>query len=581
MLLAGNLNQVMKAEDLPIQTAPPIEATAAVDQNIGPHQHPYIGSIAETTTGYQTVIDNGPSSNRVDLIVLGDGYTVSEIDTTYVNHVNSILNHMFNNGQDPFPRYANFFNAHRINTISNESGADKPPQGIFVDTAFDSYYFCGNIERLLCVSNSKVDAAKTTALAGAPFTGEMEYVTVNDTKYGGSGGRYAVYAGGNSLATEVALHEVAHSFDDLADEYGGSPNYTGPEPREVNVTTNPSGAKWNHWIGYDQPVIGTISAYEGARYFDQGIYRPSSNSKMRSLGRPFDAVSREKIILDIYNLVDPLDDWLPNGGSIVDSDPTLWVDSIDSTVIDVQWFVDGNLVVGANAESFRPRDFGFTDGSHSITARAFDPTDWVRRDLNELEQSVSWSVDILPIPDVTLVNVNNGSADRSNVTSLSVYFNTQVTAPESAFVLTNRGSGDLVGVQVNTSMVGDETVADLTFQPGPAVMDRVGASPNSLIDGNYELRVIAAQVAAVVGGSPMPLDYRFGDTADDGLFRFFGDSNGDRDVDTSDLTGFGATFRKNEGQLGFDAVFDELGDGDVDVADLIEFGERFRGSLPF
>ena len=61
-------------------------------------------------------------------------------------------------------------------------------------------------------------------------------VTVNDSQYGGSGGDYAVFAGGNGEAHEIALHELSHAFSDSADEYvtiNGS--YSGPEPAAVNV----------------------------------------------------------------------------------------------------------------------------------------------------------------------------------------------------------------------------------------------------------------------------------------------------------------------------------------------------------
>ena len=57
-------------------------------------------------------------------------------------------------------------------------------------------------------------------LAGTGIPGEILFVTVNDTQYGGAGGKYATYAGGNEDARGVAVHEVGHSFADLADELG-------------------------------------------------------------------------------------------------------------------------------------------------------------------------------------------------------------------------------------------------------------------------------------------------------------------------------------------------------------------------
>ena len=355
---------------------------------------------------YTTVVDNGPSSNRVDIVFLGDGYTSGDLaGGTYQEHVGAYIDYMFANAlnSDPFYRYRNFFNIHTIDVVSNQSGADIPPEGIFRDTALDARYFGdGQTERLLTVNNSKANAARNAALVGAPFTAEMQYVTVNETKYGGAGGSYAIFAGGNSAASEIALHEVAHSFSNLADEYGGNPGtYTGSEPSEVNVTKNSSGVKWSHWLGYEQPVIGTIGAYQGGKYYDAGIYRPSDNSKMRSLFNPFDAVSREKIILDIYQRVNPFDSWTTNSSPLTDPSALL-VDLVDDNVINVEWFVNDEFIPAAAGTTFALTDFGFGPGEYSVTARGYDPTafdplyGWVRKNQNQLEQFVTWQVTLSP-----------------------------------------------------------------------------------------------------------------------------------------------------------------------------------------
>jgi hypothetical protein len=359
---------------------------------------------------YTTIINNGPNTNRVNAVFLGDGYTAgAQITTTYPAHINTMLTHMFNGSEQPFVRYKNFFNVHRVDVISNESGADVPvgPNPVFRDTALDArYYFDGVTERLLYVSDAKANAALNTGVGGA-FTTHMRLLTVNDTRYGGGGGTWAVYAGGNGSAAEVALHELGHSFSGLADEYGGPGTYGGGEPSELNVTTNAAGTKWSHWLGYNQPVIGTIGAYQGGRYFDAGIYRPSQNSKMRSLGRPFDAISREKIILDLYARVDPLDAWLPTALPLMDP-ANLWVDTIDPNVISRQWFVNNVLVGGATGETFDLDDYGFGPGNYTVRARAYDSTGfdpvngWVRRNQNTLEQSITWNV-VRTVPEPATV----------------------------------------------------------------------------------------------------------------------------------------------------------------------------------
>jgi len=355
---------------------------------------------------FDTLLDNGPSSNRVDIVFLGDGYTQSDLDAgSYELHAMGYLDFMFGGGvlADPFPRYQNFFNAYAIEVVSNESGADKPSQGVFVDTALDATYESSGIDRLLTISNSKANARRNTALAGTGVTADMQFVTVNDTKYGGAGGSWATFAGGNFWGNDVALHEVAHSFSDLADEYVSfnSPFVSG-EPSEINVTKDATGAKWANWQGFDDPRGSNldIGVYEGGRYYETDIFRPSQNSKMREVNLAFDAVSREKIILDIYEYVDPLDDWLDNLLPVEDSE--LWVDVVDTDVIQVEWSVNGTLVPGATGDTFDASDFGFGPGTYSVVARAYDEVldyaqdggllDLVRRDFDKLEQEISWSL---------------------------------------------------------------------------------------------------------------------------------------------------------------------------------------------
>jgi hypothetical protein len=350
---------------------------------------------------YTTFLNNGPSSNRVDIVFLGDGYTSSQL-STYQTHIDAMMSHFFNEGQDPYPRYHNYFNAHRIDVISQQSGADDPSVNFFVNTALDArYLYDGVTQRLLYISDSKTNAALSTGLGGA-FTADMKIVTVNATQYGGGGGTYAVYAGGNSSATEVALHELGHSFAGLADEYGGDTGtYTGTEPTQPDLTKDPTGAKWSHWIGYNQPGIGTIGAYEGGGYYDHGLYRPSLNSKMRSLGQPFDAISREEIILDIYRKVDPLDAWLSNSQPLLNP-PDLWVDSIDPAIIQHEWFVNGSLVPGATGEQFSPLAYGFGQGTYTIKSHNFDPTDWVRSHPELITQDITWTVQYT-VPEPTMI----------------------------------------------------------------------------------------------------------------------------------------------------------------------------------
>ena len=343
----------------------------------------------------RTILDNGPSDNRVDIMFLGDGYTADELDT-YTANITGLEGYLFTDSllTQPFARYHSFFNIHAIDVISNESGADHP--GAPRDTALGASYVSGT----LGADEFMAADVLNDALTGSGLQAEMRFIAVNDPTYGGSAGRFATYAAGNSSAYEIALHEAGHQFAGLSDEYWttSGTTYTGNEPLQPDLTKDPTGAKWAQWLGYDQPGIGVIGAYEGGGGGSEfGIYRPSFDSKMRSLDQPFDAVAREQFVLDFYKLVHPLDAHLDNGAVLRNCD-ALWVDCIDPNVISVDWTVNGSTFARAG-EQFTLSSHALGGGDFTITARAYDPTDWVRvADRSSLEQSVTWSV------------VNDGSA---------------------------------------------------------------------------------------------------------------------------------------------------------------------------
>src|SRR5207249_10686868 len=106
----------------------------------------------------------------------------------------------------------------------------------------------------------------------------------------------------------------------------------------------------------------------------------------------------------------------------------------------------------------------------------------------------------------------------------------------------------------------------------------------SLRDGRYTLTAIASQISA--GGQALdgngdgtPGDnYTFGDAQ--GLFRFFGDANGDRHVDIADFGFFSTTFNLSTGQTGFLAYFDFNNDGRIDISEVGQVGVVCFTPLP-
>jgi pimeloyl-ACP methyl ester carboxylesterase len=178
------------------------------------------------------------------------------------------------------------------------------------------------------------------------------------------------------------------------------------------------------------------------------------------------------------------------------------------------------------------------------------------------------TIDGVPAAKVTSVQVNDGSAQRSMVNSLTVTFSYTVTIDSGAFEL-RRDGGGLVDLQVTMSLVAGKTVAVLTFA-GP---DIIGGS---LADGSYTLTVRSDRVHDRWGRE---LDGDGNGSAGgdrvDGFSRLFGDSDGDGDIDQLDRDLFQSAFKTSTGDTGYLWYFDFDGDGNVDGRDNGQFNRRF------
>jgi hypothetical protein len=177
-----------------------------------------------------------------------------------------------------------------------------------------------------------------------------------------------------------------------------------------------------------------------------------------------------------------------------------------------------------------------------------------------------------PPPRVQSVVLNDGSAQRSIVNSLTVTFDGLVEVDPGAFEL-SRHDGTLVDLNVATSIVNGRTQAVLTFA-GPDVI------AGSLADGNYTLTVRSDLVHDVFGRSlDGDADGASGGDRVDAFFRLYGDSDGDRDVDLIDLGSFLSTFGRRPGDPHYKSYFDVNGDDRIGVIDLVALARRLGTSL--
>lgn len=167
-----------------------------------------------------------------------------------------------------------------------------------------------------------------------------------------------------------------------------------------------------------------------------------------------------------------------------------------------------------------------------------------------------------------------------------IQFDGLVDTDSGAFQLTRLGAGGAVVTTTFTTSTDNDgnTVATVTFSGSETRGDE-----SSLLDGNYRLSIDPSKVRRQ--GTSVMLDgdsdglqgraYVLGAVEADAFFAYFGDTDGDRDVDGQDYGRFGLTFLQVEGQPGFNPTLDSDGDGDVDGQDYGRFGLRFLKRLGF
>ncbi|QEF98234.1 Cohesin domain protein [Stieleria maiorica] len=215
---------------------------------------------------------------------------------------------------------------------------------------------------------------------------------------------------------------------------------------------------------------------------------------------------------------------------------------------------------------------GVTDASVEELTLAPAPT-------NDSDDPVDGSIKVMP--GVRQIVVNDGANNRSQITSLTIRFNTILdhATLDDAFELLNLDRNQSVGT-IHVSAVDDidqgQTVATLTFD-GASTVPRSGSGAygNSLADGNYHLVIRPEFVSQLGSGDEMTAPYSFGESPVDSFFRFYGDTDGDRDVDGQDYGRFGLSFLRNSSDPSFDPSMDSDGDGDVDGQDYGRFGLNF------
>jgi hypothetical protein len=248
---------------------------------------------SEPTGSVWAVVENGPPSQKVDLVLLGDGYTAAEMEKWH-RDARRLTELLF--AQSPFRERRGDFNVWAVDTPSPESGVARPSTGRYRRSALRASYDAFGSERyVLAFDNGRI----REAAAIAPY--DVMEIVVNSRTYGGGGifNLYATVASDNAFTPYVFVHEFGHHFAGLADEYYTSDvAYASaaarPEPWEPNATASPSADKWRDLVsaGTPLPTPWSKAAFESAQAEIQALRR-----KIRAEKRPeeeMEALFREE-----------------------------------------------------------------------------------------------------------------------------------------------------------------------------------------------------------------------------------------------------------------------------------------------
>jgi autotransporter-associated beta strand protein len=162
---------------------------------------------------------------------------------------------------------------------------------------------------------------------------------------------------------------------------------------------------------------------------------------------------------------------------------------------------------------------------------------------------------------------------HSTITRIVVTLDGVMTTWDAgAFTLEQLGlGGGQVGLTVTPSYVGGSTLMTLTFQAGTGVYQRAVAHDFALIDGDFKLTIDATKFHDIEG------DLAAGRV--DNFFRFFGDSDGDRDVDGMDMNRLRRVMANDPLYADYVAAFDHNGDGLANTYDYTQFRGHYGKKL--
>ncbi|HEX8602113.1 MAG TPA: M64 family metallopeptidase [Pseudoduganella sp.] len=233
---------------------------------------------------------SGPSPQKVDLLILGDGYTQAELGK-FEATAKRLADYLFT--VSPFKERAQDFNVWGLAVPTTESGVSRPSTGTHHASALNTRYDIFGSERYVLTTDNR---ALRDLAQHAPY--EFIEILVNNDTYGGGGiyGQFSTAAANNDWANYLFVHEFGHHFAGLADEYYTSPvayqsSAERPEPWEPNVTAlhDPANVKWQRFVRQGTPLP---TPWPKAQYEAHSREYQKVRAQLRKDGRPESEMSK-------------------------------------------------------------------------------------------------------------------------------------------------------------------------------------------------------------------------------------------------------------------------------------------------
>ncbi|HKR63949.1 MAG TPA: M64 family metallopeptidase [Thermoanaerobaculia bacterium] len=227
-------------------------------------------------------LESGPPSQKVDLLVIGEGYTEAEMPKLRKD-VDRLVGKLF--ATEPFKSHKSDFNVRVLELPSAKSGVHRPRTSDNRRTMTGVQYNIFDSERYVLTLD---DRALRDAAASAPY--DFLEIIVNEKQYGGGGifNDQATVSADSGFSEYVFVHEFGHHFAGLGDEYytsdvayetGGAEH---PEPWEPNLTANGAHPKWFEMVtpGTPLPTPWDKQAYEAHQHDYQAERRKLRESNV-------------------------------------------------------------------------------------------------------------------------------------------------------------------------------------------------------------------------------------------------------------------------------------------------------------